>query len=137
MKVEVLAEVVTRDVVAVKLRVTVDNQSVDVTGSAKRDPEDKPNASIGRLLAYGRALEVASKRLIRRANGYVEHAAQLAEKKAGGNPFASLYPGGTVTTSDTSGNGVTYTISFGSQSGQQKLAEFEREEWAKGVFNED
>lgn len=116
MKVEVLAEVTTRNVVAVELQVTVGNETVTTTGSAQRDPDDKPNEQIGLLLAYGRALESAGKRLLRRGNGLVEHAAHIAESERGADPFRALLPGATVTTTESSGNGVTYTISFGKRS---------------------
>ena len=58
---------------------------VTATGSAKREPSDKPDESIGTDLATGRALEALGRKLQRRADGKVRAAAEakrVREEKA-------------------------------------------------------
>ena len=47
-------------------------------GVARRDPHDKHNPTIGQQLALGRALEDAARRILKRANGEVKHAEDVA-----------------------------------------------------------
>ncbi len=50
-------------------------------GTAKRSPEDKNRPEIAQELALGRAMEVAGKRLIKRANGLVRHQDYVVAEK--------------------------------------------------------
>lgn len=81
MKVEVLDEVVTSQVAAVRVKVTVDGISVTATGAARKDPLDKADKTVGKVLAYGRAIEAAGRRLVKRGDGIVAHKDDLAAKK--------------------------------------------------------
>ena len=54
---------------------------VSAAGYAKRHPEDKPDLELGLTLAYGRAFDNLSRKLLKRANGLVKHRDDMKEKK--------------------------------------------------------
>lgn len=56
--------------------------TVLVSGEALRHPDDKNDHELATLLATGRALERAGKKLTKRADGLVRHNDYLAELKA-------------------------------------------------------
>jgi hypothetical protein len=54
--------------------VTLAGPEWEASGNARRDPEDEPKYEIGFILALGRALENAGRKLQKRGNGLVKHA---------------------------------------------------------------
>lgn len=59
----------------------IQNDLVEVTGTSRRSPTDKPNAKIGEMLATARAYKALGRNIERRANGLVEHVAQMREQR--------------------------------------------------------
>lgn len=65
--------VVTNDVAAVVLEVRFNGKMWIVTGSAKRDPRDRPDRNLALTLATSRALQKLANQFARQANGAVKH----------------------------------------------------------------
>lgn len=65
--------VYTRDACIVTITALIDKEVCVFTGTACRHPEDKPNKKLAHMLAYARAYEAMSYRLIKRARGYMKH----------------------------------------------------------------
>lgn len=63
----------TKDASVVRVEVIARGENFTVDGVAKRDPVDPFSEQIGANLALGRALERASRQLLRRADGLVKH----------------------------------------------------------------
>ena len=61
--------------------VTLSGPDWKSTGNARREPGDVPNDETGFLLAFGRALENAGRKLTKRANGLVKHADDVKAAK--------------------------------------------------------
>lgn len=61
---------------------TMSMHGITVTGSAKREPGDKPDKQIGADLAVARAMHKMSRRLMRRANGAVKQASFVKADRA-------------------------------------------------------
>lgn len=51
----------------------VEGRVIVATGSSRRAPSDKPDKRVAILLASARAHETMSRKLYRRAHGYIEH----------------------------------------------------------------
>lgn len=62
-----------RDACIVELTVMIEDDVVIVQGTSRRSPGDEPDDQVAYLLAYGRAYEALSKKLLRRAQGLVKH----------------------------------------------------------------
>lgn len=54
---------------------------IEVTGSSRRHPGDKPDRETGDLLALARAYAKLAAKLEKRANGRVNHAAEIKRHK--------------------------------------------------------
>jgi hypothetical protein len=61
--------------------VIVSGPEWSATGNARREPGDEPNDEIGFMLAFGRALENAGRKLQKRGNGLVKHADDVKAAK--------------------------------------------------------
>jgi hypothetical protein len=61
--------------------VTLSGPEWEASGNARRNPDDDPHDEIGFLLALGRALENAGRKLQKRANGLVKHADDVQTAK--------------------------------------------------------
>lgn len=55
--------------------------AIEVTGSSRRAPGDKPDPETGELLALSRAYAKLAAKLEKRANGRVNHAAEIKRHK--------------------------------------------------------
>jgi hypothetical protein len=121
--IELLNQTVTRDVAVVELFVCIPGVFMGtVIGTAKRDPIDKPNEALSLHLAYGRAFQDISHKLLKRAKGLIKHQDDLRDKKSKpkgvivDGPATITFPGvGSWQTTDTRGaSWPTYTINFDS-----------------------
>lgn len=81
MTVETEHMVSTADVSIVILRVSVNGQIWKVSGSAKRQPGDKPDIDLGVLLATTRALQKLANQFSRQANGRVKNNDNIAAQQ--------------------------------------------------------
>lgn len=65
--------VYTRDACIVTITALIDKEVCIFTGTSRRHPQDKPNEKLAHMIAYARAYEAMSCRLIKRARGYMKH----------------------------------------------------------------
>lgn len=73
---------ITKDLAIVRIFATIEGLQTEVTGSARRHPDDKANPKIASLLAHSRALESLSNKLAKRAQGAIKHAEDTIQIKA-------------------------------------------------------
>lgn len=59
----------------------LDDELFVASGTSKRDPHDRPNDTVGELLAIGRALEYLGRKMQKRAWGYLRHQEDVQERK--------------------------------------------------------
>lgn len=72
--VELVGEIQHPDFVSVELRFIVPGlEPIEVEGIAKRDPVDRVNEELALTLAYGRALNKISNKLLKKAEGMIKH----------------------------------------------------------------
>lgn len=73
---EILDELIvhSRDASIVQVVVEIAGNKETITGTSRRAPADKPDLDVATLLAYGRAYQQLGRKLLRRAEGMVDHA---------------------------------------------------------------
>ena len=105
------------DVVAVEIVTEVGSEIVRAQGVAKRDPADKFDSDTGYLLAYGRAYAALSAKLLKRAQGRIDHAdsvrrhrESIGKYRATDTPYQAM--------TGTWGNGTTVNIVNHSNAGK-------------------
>lgn len=83
MDILILNEYYDGDVAGVELLVTDADLDIGFTvkANSRRDPIDEPDEEVALLLAHGRALEKAAKKLQKRADGKVRHNDNLREMR--------------------------------------------------------
>lgn len=69
------------DVAIVVLSIEINGKKSTVTGSARRDPVDKPDPQLGLKLAYQRALEKLTSKIARQTLGKIKHNDDMREYK--------------------------------------------------------
>ncbi len=73
-----VSELSSRDACIVQISATIFDQPVVAQGTSRRNPADRHDPQVGRLLAYSRAYEQLAKKIARRANGLVKHKDDIA-----------------------------------------------------------